>query len=101
MTHAGYKPGAERHSRAYSTCLDATHSGYRDRSYYKIEGRETQRAQRGTHTDRNVEGTPDLQAFRLERDSVEHGSVDHDIVGVVQHICIEGSTGVGLMHYPP
>lgn len=48
-----------------------------------------------------TEGMADLEALRLEGDSMEHGCVDHDIVGVVQHICVEGPTGAGLMHDSP
>lgn len=54
---------------------------------------------KGIGTD--TEGVADLQALRLESDSMEHGSVDHHIVGVVQHICIEGPTGDGLVHHAP
>ena len=54
-----------------------------------------------THTERCTEGTPDLEAFRLEGDSVKHSGIDHHIVGVVQHICIEGPTGIGLMYHSP
>ena len=73
-----------------------------DKSQYNLHRRDTQKGTDGhKHTDRHTEGTTDLEAFRLEGDSMEHGGVDHDIVGVVQDVCIEGPTGAGLMHHPP
>ena len=37
----------------------------------------------------------------MEGNCMEHGGVDQDIVGVVQHVCIQRPTGFGLMHHPP